>query len=96
MGSLEDRTVDVGWSIYSLGYLINYLMGNQDDGAVNSMYNLADFTNKRASSFGYLLGHLLGSLDDSTVNSVYDLADFPQQKRLFTWLLVRVFVGQPG
>ena len=34
--------VNVGWSIYSLGYLFRYLMGSLDDGAINSVYNLAD------------------------------------------------------
>jgi len=40
--------VTVGWSIYPLGYLFGYLLGNVDDQVLNLVYNLADFVNKIA------------------------------------------------
>merc|ERR1712007_169423 len=38
--------VTVGWSIYPLGYFFGYLLGAVNDGALNLVYNLADFVNK--------------------------------------------------
>merc|ERR1711988_265255 len=40
--------VTVGWSIYPLGYLFGYLMGQVQDDTLNLVYNLADFVNKIA------------------------------------------------
>jgi bacteriorhodopsin len=56
--------VSVGWSIYPLGYLFGYLLGSVQPGALNLVYNLADFVNKIAfclaiwqSAKNSLLGH---------------------------------------
>merc|ERR1711979_126794 len=38
--------VTAGWSIYPLGYFLGYLVGAVNDGALNLVYNLADFVNK--------------------------------------------------
>merc|ERR1711994_139772 len=38
--------VTAGWSIYPLGYFFGYLLGAVNDGALNLVYNLADFVNK--------------------------------------------------
>jgi bacteriorhodopsin len=40
--------VSAGWSIYPLGYLFGYLLGSVQPGALNLVYNLADFVNKIA------------------------------------------------
>jgi len=40
--------VTIGWSIYPLGYLFGYLLGQVNDDALNLVYNLADFVNKIA------------------------------------------------
>jgi len=40
--------VPVGWSIYPLGYVFGYLLGNLNDSTLNLVYNLADFVNKIA------------------------------------------------
>jgi len=46
--------VTVGWSIYPLGYIFEYLMAGVIDGAsLNIIYNLADFVNKIA--FGLII-----------------------------------------
>jgi bacteriorhodopsin len=46
--------VTVGWAIYPLGYLLGYLTtGGVDAGALNVIYNLADFVNKIA--FGLVI-----------------------------------------
>ena len=45
--------VTVGWSIYPLGYVFNYLTGGVDDNSLNMIYNLADFVNKIA--FGLVI-----------------------------------------
>jgi len=46
--------VTVGWSIYPLGYIFEYLMAGVIDGAsLNIIYNLADFINKIA--FGLII-----------------------------------------
>merc|ERR1711948_130900 len=38
--------VTAGWSIYPLGYFLGSLVGAVNDGALNLVYNLADFVNK--------------------------------------------------
>jgi len=38
--------VTAGWCIYPLGYFLGYLVGAVNDGALNLVYNLADFVNK--------------------------------------------------
>jgi len=38
--------VTAGWCIYPLGYFLGYLLGAVNDGALNLVYNLADFVNK--------------------------------------------------
>jgi len=38
--------VTVGWSIYPLGYLFGYLLGDVDETPLNLVYNVADFVNK--------------------------------------------------
>jgi len=40
--------VTVGWSIYPLGYFFGYLFNAVNPGALNLVYNLADFVNKIA------------------------------------------------
>ena len=40
--------VTVGWAIYPLGYAIGYFGGGVDAGALNLIYNVADFVNKIA------------------------------------------------
>jgi len=40
--------VTVGWSIYPLGYFFGYLFNAVNPGALNLIYNLADFVNKIA------------------------------------------------
>merc|ERR1712154_95749 len=40
--------VTAGWSIYPLGYLFGYLMGQVKPDVLNLVYNLADFVNKIA------------------------------------------------
>lgn len=36
----------VGWAVYPVGYFMGYLAGGVDEGALNLIYNLADFINK--------------------------------------------------
>jgi len=45
--------VTVGWSIYPIGYVLGYMAGGVDAGALNLIYNLADFVNKIA--FGVVI-----------------------------------------
>ncbi|KZY66766.1 MULTISPECIES: bacteriorhodopsin-like [unclassified Oleiphilus] len=45
--------VTVGWSIYPIGYVLGYMAGGVDSGALNLIYNLADFVNKIA--FGVVI-----------------------------------------
>jgi bacteriorhodopsin len=45
--------VSVGWSIYSIGYVVGYMMGAVDAATLNLVYNLADFVNKIA--FGVVI-----------------------------------------
>merc|ERR1712232_203126 len=40
--------VSAGWSIYPLGYLFGYLLGDVDEKVLNVVYNVADFVNKIA------------------------------------------------
>merc|ERR1712232_1148125 len=40
--------VTAGWSIYPLGYLFGYLLGQVDEKVLNVVYNVADFVNKIA------------------------------------------------
>ena len=40
--------VIVGWAIYPIGYAVGYFGGGVDAGALNLIYNLADFVNKIA------------------------------------------------
>ena len=40
--------VTVGWAIYAIGYAVGYFGGGVDAGALNLIYNLADFVNKIA------------------------------------------------
>ena len=40
--------VTVGWAIYPIGYAVGYFGGGVDAGALNLIYNLADFVNKIA------------------------------------------------
>merc|ERR1712061_90455 len=40
--------VAAGWSIYPLGYLFGYLLGQVDEKVLNVVYNVADFVNKIA------------------------------------------------
>ena len=40
--------VRVGWAIYPIGYAVGYFGGGVDAGALNLIYNLADFVNKIA------------------------------------------------
>ncbi len=46
----------VGWAIYPIGYIMGYMMGGVDDGALNMVYNLADFVNKIL--FGLIIWNL--------------------------------------
>lgn len=46
----------VGWAIYPIGYVLGYFMGGVDQGALNAVYNLADFVNKIL--FGLIIWHL--------------------------------------
>ena len=46
----------VGWAIYPIGYVMGYMMGGVDDGALNMVYNLADFVNKIL--FGLIIWNL--------------------------------------
>ncbi|MEK9890828.1 MAG: bacteriorhodopsin [Pseudomonadales bacterium] len=46
----------VGWAIYPIGYVMGYFMGGVDDGALNMVYNLADFVNKIL--FGLIIWNL--------------------------------------
>lgn len=46
----------VGWAIYPIGYVLGYFMGGVDEGALNAVYNLADFVNKIL--FGLIIWHL--------------------------------------
>ncbi len=45
--------VTVGWAIYPLGYVFGNLLGAADAGAMNIIYNAADFLNKIA--FGLII-----------------------------------------
>ena len=45
--------VTVGWAIYPLGYVLGYLLGTIDTGALNIIYNFADLINKTA--FGVVI-----------------------------------------
>jgi len=45
--------VIVGWAIYPLGYVFNYITGGGDANSLNVIYNLADFINKIA--FGLII-----------------------------------------
>jgi bacteriorhodopsin len=47
--------VTIGWAIYPLGYVFNYLTGSGslDGNSLNVIYNLADFINKIA--FGLII-----------------------------------------
>ena len=45
--------VTVGWAIYPIGYVLGYMVGGADVGALNLIYNLADFVNKIA--FGVVI-----------------------------------------
>jgi bacteriorhodopsin len=38
--------VTIGWSIYPLGYVFSYLIGDADSNSLNVIYNLADLLNK--------------------------------------------------
>ena len=40
--------VTVGWAIYPIGYAVGYFGGGVEAGALNLIYNLADFVNKIA------------------------------------------------
>merc|ERR1711964_599328 len=40
--------VTLGWSIYPLGYLFGYLLGQVDEDVLNVVYNIADLVNKIA------------------------------------------------
>ena len=42
--------------IYPIGYVLGYFMGGVDDGALNMVYNLADFVNKIL--FGLIIWNL--------------------------------------
>ncbi len=46
----------VGWAIYPVGYVLGYFMGGVDQGALNAVYNLADFVNKIL--FGLIIWNL--------------------------------------
>ncbi len=46
----------IGWAIYPVGYVWGYMMGGVDEGALNMVYNLADFVNKIL--FGLVIWHL--------------------------------------
>ena len=46
----------VGWAIYPIGYVWGYMLGGVDQGALNMVYNLADFVNKIL--FGLIIWHL--------------------------------------
>ena len=46
----------VGWAIYPVGYVWGYMLGGVDEGALNLVYNLADFVNKIL--FGLIIWHL--------------------------------------
>jgi len=46
----------VGWAIYPIGYVWGYMLGGVDEGALNMVYNLADFVNKIL--FGLIIWHL--------------------------------------
>jgi len=46
----------VGWAIYPIGYVWGYMLGGVDQGALNIVYNLADFVNKIL--FGLIIWHL--------------------------------------
>lgn len=56
--------VSAGWSIYPLGYLFGYLLGSVQPGALNLVYNLADFVNKIAFCLA-----IWQSAKNSTLNS---------------------------
>ena len=45
--------VTVGWAIYPIGYFVGYFMEGTDSGALNLIYNIADFWNKIA--FGLVI-----------------------------------------
>ncbi len=45
--------VTVGWAIYPIGYFVGYFMEAADSGALNLIYNIADFWNKIA--FGLVI-----------------------------------------
>jgi bacteriorhodopsin len=45
--------VTIGWAIYPVGYVLGYMMNSADPGALNLVYNLADFLNKIA--FGVVI-----------------------------------------
>jgi bacteriorhodopsin len=40
------KIVTVGWSIYPIGYLFGYMLGNVDQTQLNLVYNVADLVNK--------------------------------------------------
>ncbi len=46
----------VGWAIYPIGYVWGYMLGGVDEGALNAVYNLADFVNKIL--FGLIIWNL--------------------------------------
>ena len=46
----------VGWAIYPVGYVWGYMLGGVDEGALNIVYNLADFVNKIL--FGLIIWNL--------------------------------------
>ncbi len=59
----------VGWAIYPLGYFMEYLGGGVETGAINLIYNLADFLNKVA--FGLVI-YLAAAKDaDSNTKPFY-------------------------
>jgi len=45
--------VTIGWAIYPIGYFIGYFTSGADVGAMNIIYNVADFVNKIA--FGLII-----------------------------------------
>jgi bacteriorhodopsin len=45
--------ITIGWSIYPIGYVYGYFMSGADIGALNLIYNVADFYNKIA--FGLVI-----------------------------------------
>ena len=45
----------IGWAIYPLGYFMEFLGGGVSGGAINLIYNLADFLNK--VTFGLVIYH---------------------------------------